>query len=205
LTNGHANSEVLHVASVRRLEHAPTTLTAAGKTGLLTAYWRIVLTNNGEKRVTLTRYDVRQIVTQNNHDGLVYDSQFDQGIFLCSDGFKAIDLVGTPLKLEPGEAATFCAKVGVSMDPKAYILARKQFPGEEIQDIALLEKYLWSNGSDVFGNMVDPLPKGSYRFPALGTELGQVFLITFRSSKNSVFVATLNWYPFGLLSSGTAG
>lgn len=133
-------------------------------TGLVSAYWRIVLSNNGEKNLSIVQSKVTQI--PNSVSGAVYYSGLDQGMYKCGEKFVPIDISVTPIKLEPGDAETLCIKVGLLMDPQSYDLAMSKFGNEGIDDIMDLNKYLWSQGVDIYGNNIESIP-GGFRFPIL--------------------------------------
>lgn len=202
--NARVHSEVVDVAHVRRLDHHPTTIQDSfnlssdgpSKTGLLLAYWRIVLTNNGETRVALTSYEIRQLATFDELSFRSY-SGLDAGLFICDEKFTPVNLSVKPVKLDPGDAATFCARVGVLMHPSAYALAVNQFPSKTIDDISHLQHYLWDNGLDVYGNTVKKEVEGAYSFGPIDSTSRQVFVASFTTSKNRVITTILQWYSFG--------
>jgi hypothetical protein len=106
--------------------------------------WRVVLSNVGTQKSTITRYSL----SEGESPGTTIYTGLDGG--LTTDQGVAVDL---PITLEGGETKIFILHLGVRVPPKAEAILREHAKNKLIT-VEQGDKVLAREGTDLYGNKV---------------------------------------------------
>lgn len=169
----------------------------AGSPAIVPIYWECTINNQGDRTISLIDYAVvteeidarlpevkRALVTYSNLKLGLYEN--------LQTEFKM------PTPIEAGKSTKFLMKLGLSLDEKAYEIAKKKYSKGATFSIQEFLKFLADNGVDPFGNIVTPTrdQSGNVRGwdgPSLERK-EQIFHIKFKSSRNNYFEGTASWF-----------
>jgi hypothetical protein len=184
--------EYLRTNSERLITDENVRLYNGGYPGMiLPTYWSCDLTNNGEKTISIVKYDIKRFFEKKN---LMYYSNIDFGMH--SQNFEKIKL---PLNIKSGETKRILIKVGVSLYGNSTdILKRKldSFKNYTFSDIKLI---LAKEKTDIFDNEVESTIKNDriihLQYKGLDPNK-DYYNVTFETGKGKYFSELLHWYPF---------
>lgn len=195
--------EALTVSASRHLGDYPLEIRPFTPTSsIMSTFWEIVISNNGEQSISVTSLEVLQSggympVAGEYIDGPSSYSGIYQGLFVMDpSGLRSIQ---PPINVPPGESIGLLAKIGILThdDSSEYIgdFLSNEADNEEISVEQFL-RYLYSNGTDHYGNRVDQLVEGEdvWRFAVDPVE--QYFGLIVETSRGSRAVDFLSWYEF---------
>lgn len=198
-----ALKEELTITGVQRMTVALTTIEpngflistapTTGTSGLASAYWRIFLSNNGDKDLSIIRYQVLQVST---HDfPAVSYTGLDQGLYIIEENeSKPLNL---PITVKSGETATIFIRVGVFVVPSSYQLILDEFGVKSEYQLREVEDFLRKEHStDIYGNKLEQFAPGIWTYPALGEAKEQIFNVVFTTARGTKVSDLASWYAF---------
>lgn len=192
-------NEVLAITGIKRVTIAPTSFKAFvdptrpvgdQETGILSAYWLLFLSNNGDKDISIISYHISGV--PHNEFKMVDYSGMDQGLF--REGQQPLTL---PLTIPSGSSIPIYVKIGTIMDASAYQKILSKYGDNKTYDLKELETFLMKeNHTDIYGNDVTELAPGIWEFPELGKAKEQIFSITFETARRTKVTDLLSWYLY---------
>lgn len=173
------------------------------KTGLISVYWELMLSNNGIHDLSINKYRLIKLPAQN--PAIDY-THMDQGLYLFKEG--ALAPLKFPLIISAGYTISVFLKVGVIMGDSAYYSVKDNFTDNkkvklyEIVDFLREEKHI-----DIFDNLftVDPIldTLKIFTLPPLDEINEQIFGIVFQTSRGNTAIEAVSWYKYGLYRQAT--
>ena len=134
--------DTLTVSKVELMLNGPTSIrethTLSGDTtGIISVLWKIVLTNIGEKDLSVIKYEI--IDKSDNLRLGEYYTGLDQGIFNCGDNYSPLSL---PINISNGSSTSVCLQIGFVMDKDAYKLLNQIFLVPQLHLVKLRSFYV---------------------------------------------------------------
>jgi hypothetical protein len=157
--------------------------------GTMTAFWEVLLANNGEKTISVIGYEV---LRSHGDRGESFYSGIDQGLVDA----KTLQPESLPIRLDAGDSRRFLLKVGVIPSASAYPRLVREAARGRRSSYQRVERLLAAEGIDLYGNPVDPrVENGTVQGWALrDTRRQQVFVVRFRTARGSVAREITSWY-----------
>ena len=183
----------LKITSIKTVEDSETEISSFADQGVISVYWDIMLSNVGRTNLSVTSYDVKQVgetFTAVSYSGM------NQGLFEFEDGyFRRLDL---PIVLNAGTSRKIFVRLGLLIVPESYALIKHHFPNSPKVTLQPIWHFLFSKGTDFYGNKIERLPKNTgYRLPSQDQVREQEFVISFKTSRDVDVAEPLSWYKFG--------
>jgi hypothetical protein len=166
-------------------------------TGAMASWWEAVVSNTGDRAVSLMRFEVhayRDSVEieydglQSNLIGRVVDTKGERVAF--------------PIALDPGHSTRLYIELKVLLDPKAFDLLSKAYPNGDVPSLQAAGNLLaQSTGIDLFGQKAVPLGAEGDVFGYTVDSSGREprLSVTFHTSRGSAVSAVSGWYSGGKL------
>ena len=167
------------VSKVEALPNSPTNIIGIGTTGIISTFWKIVLSNIGERDLSIFKYEVFD--KSDNLRLSEYYTNIEQGLYSCDGSYSPISL---PISIPNGSSVPVCIKIGFVMDEASFNLVRGNFNGSPAL-FSEIESFLWANGTDVYGNEITAM-EHSIKYPALENIEEQLFLINFYTARGEI-------------------
>ena len=183
-----SNRESIGITISQPEEDYPIKINDSTSMQTLPTYWKCVVTNNGDKKVSLTDYSIVEHVNTNT---LVFGASYmHQGFY---ENFEK--KIYLPIDIEDHSSRSFFIKIGLKtkIDKKYY-----KFETKNQLLSALLE-----DCKDIFGNEISIFFQDDFFYvnrkcdSSLSNPMstdGPRFTIRFSSSRNSVFESKAYWY-----------
>ena len=197
--------EALVVSNVRSITDQPTLIhesftfiegrATTVKTGILSVFWEVLLSNNGVNDLSVINYEIVQI----DEDFLSASyTHMEQGVYTLVGGELAPEQF--PITIPAGNTKALFVRVGITMDEQAYQLVKEDFTSEEIVILEMIVNFLRLKELDFYGNPFtrDSAGVGVYSLPPIDEIREQVFGITFKTGRGTQTVGVLSWYKYGL-------
>lgn len=183
----------LKITSIKTVEDSQTQISPLATQGVISVYWEVMLSNVGETNLSVTSYNVRQV--GKDFPAVMY-SGMDQGLYAFENGnFKPLDL---PVEITVGNTKKIFVRLGLLITPESYQLIKENFTNSSPVTLKTLWHFLFTKGTDFYGNKIEPLPKGAgYTFPPMDEIREQVFGISFKTSRDASVEELLSWYKHG--------
>jgi hypothetical protein len=163
-----------------------------GTTGIISVYWRIVISNIGEKDFSVTKYDMAD-KSDNSPSGTYYTG-IDQGLFSCDGKYTYYAL---PFTVSNGGTTVVCLKMGLVMNKESFNLASSNFKDSTTVSFNEIETFLRSRETDIYGNKIQIISadsKNTYIYPALKDIREQLFVVNFYTSRGGVVHRIIGYY-----------
>ncbi len=197
--------EILEIPNVKRIDVAITEIQSSpvsgliepGGTGLVAVHWELLLSNNGDRDLSIIDYKVRQVRDENFLP--IYYSGMDQGLYwIQEDELVPVDL---PITISAGSTVAVFFRAGILLDPNVYELIKQKFNEGTIINLKDLTDYIYSNEVDFYGNKVEvlSLAPNSFSFPSFGEAKEQIFLVSFETARGSKVEEKVSWYTYGIM------
>ena len=147
-------TEYLRTNSQRLITDEIVQLFNGGYPGLiLPTYWSCDLTNNGERTISIVKYDIKRLFEKKY---LMYYSNIDFGLY--SQDFKRIKL---PLNIQSGETERLLIKVGVSLYESSTNILKEELDSLGNYNFSDIKLILAKKGTDIFDNKVKSIIKNN--------------------------------------------
>ena len=183
----------LIVSKVRTIIDQPTVIHQFLKTGIMSVYWEITISNNGTMDLSVIDYNIAQV---NANSGPISYSNMQQGIYTLKEG--QLVPVQFPITVETGHSQALFLRVGIMMDENAYNLVKTKFKVEGKANVKSIIDFLRLEGTDFYGNVITKQESGVFTFPSIDKIVEQVFGISFESSRGVKTTEIFSWYKYGL-------
>lgn len=184
-------SDSIEVTKVRSIVDQPTSITDFAETAVMSLYWEVVLSNNGNNDSSILDYDVLQI----SHAGPKSYTGLRQGLYTLKG--SQLEPAGLPITIPAGHSTAFFVRLGVLMDKKALSMVKSEFDGAPKPASAIIE-FLRSRETDIFGNSFTQQASGASLLPAMDDIREPVFGVTFNTARGEEVHAIISWYVHGL-------
>ncbi len=186
ISYNNSHKENLKVSVSMVYDNYETSLHSIGGSypSILDTYWEVILTNNGDKPLSIVDYDIQQV--SQHIDLKISDYSYLNGGVFSSPG-QAFNL---PIQLESGSSIKFYLKVGVLVSKKSSQLIMEQYQKNMRILFIDLTNYLAKNKIDLFGNKVDPILDGDTVIGSstpMDNRKEQFFSLSVKTSKNNYF------------------
>lgn len=188
-----AAQDNLVVSKVRTIIDQPTVIHQFLKTGIMSVYWELTISNNGTMDLSVIDYDIAQI---DEDSGPLSYSHMQQGIYTLKEG--QLVPVQFPIAVAAGHSQALFLKVGILMDENAYKLVKTKFKVEGQANVKSIEDFLRLEETDFYGNAFTKQESGVYALPPIDKIAEQVFGISFESSRGVKTTEIISWYKYGL-------
>ena len=116
------------------------------QTGVVQVFWEALLSNTGDRRLSVVSYDVRDVT---NGQNAVYNS-LKGGLFDTRE--RPLSL---PITLEPGESTLLLLKIGLLLHPRAVEVLQEAVPFGKPISRTDLQIALAKAGIDIYGNPIE--------------------------------------------------
>ncbi len=195
-------SEVLFVSKVRpiidqqtKILDSFTFIKGKGtlKTGILSVFWEVLLSNNGINNLSVIRYDISQI---NKQFVEISYTNMEQGVFTLEDG--ALIPINLPISIKSGDSMVLFFRIGIIMDANAFQLVKSEYADHKNITLNTIINFLRQKKMDFYGNPFSVDDIGVYSLPPIDELKEQVFGINFETSRSTKAVGILSWYKYGL-------
>jgi len=163
------------------------------KTGILSAFWEVLLSNNGANDLSVIMYDLVQV--DEDFPSISY-THMKQGLYTLEDG--ALIPVQFPITIPAGVTKALFLRVGITMDEKAYQLVKSKFASEQRVTLEMIINFLRLNELDFYGNAFTEDDAGIYSLPPIDEIKEQVFGVSFETGRGTKAVGIVSWYRHGL-------
>lgn len=220
VTTSSSEQEILKITKLERQTSVPTqiketsislatsyipgaTEATKSRTGIISAYWKVFISNNSKKDISIVKYEINQVLDGNKKREAWYTG-LNQGLYtLEKDKLTPFNL---PLTIPEGNTAQVYVKAGIYMHPSSYKLVKERFKQKPMQ-MKEVEKFLNTKSTDFFGNMVKPItmpyPIPDQAKPLVGFEYSsdeelkeQAFAISFETARDSRITEIVSWYKY---------
>ena len=181
----------LVVTKVRPITDQISTIDPFANTATVSLVWELVLSNNGESRVSIIDYDAKQLTDYgaNDYTGM------NQGIFQLENNKLAP--LNFPFTLESGNSMAVFVRLGVMLDEKTWNLLEPHTTASPLTSRAIFD-ILKNSETDIFGNPFVKLDSGAHQLPKLDDLTEPAFGVTFETSKDVTVSEFVSWYRYGL-------
>jgi len=193
----HPSSEELEISKVRPIIDQPTFIRDFAGTGVMTMYWELVLSNNGDKDLSVIDYDVYQM----SEEGPMSYTDLRQGLYSLQD--TKLQPITFPLIIPAGHSLALFIRLGVMMDKKAYELVKEEYGDEQSQSASSIIDFLRSREIDIYGNPFIKHDIGSYSLPAIDDIREPIFGVSFETARKEKTIEIISSYKYGLFRFAT--
>lgn len=187
-----ATSDEIKITKVRPIIDQPTKIRDFAGTGIMSLHWELVLSNNGEKDLSVIDYDVLQVLKKNP----ISYTDLRQGLYFLHD--TKLQPVKFPMIIPAGHSSALFIRLGVMIDDKAYAMIKEEFNGNQPQTASSIIDFLRSCEIDIFGNPFSKNGIGVYSLPPLNDLQDPVFAVTFKTARNTEIADLISLYKYGL-------
>lgn len=187
-----ASSDEIKITKVRPIVDQPTKIRDFAGTGIMSLHWELVLSNNGDRDLSVIDYDVLQVLKK----GPISYTDLRQGIYFLQD--TKLQPVKFPMVIPAGHSSALFIRLGVMIDDKAYAMIKDEFDGKQPQNASSIIDFLRSREIDVYGNPFTKSDIGVYSLPPLNEIRDPVFSVTFKTARNTEIADLVSWYKYGL-------
>ena len=196
-----AVDEIIEITGVRPIIDQPTTIIKSFnvhqgqvvETGVLSAFWEVLLSNNGDSDLSIIDYDIYQVA--NEFDAIDY-THMKQGMFSLSE--NELISVKLPIVINAGHTEALFLKVGITMGKDAFDLVKEKYPVDQPSMLKDIADFLRQEGMDFYGNPFTSVTPGHYSLPPIDELKEQIFRISFKSSRGTKGDELISWYRYGL-------
>jgi len=185
-------SDEIKITKVRPIVDLPTLIRDFAGTGIMSLHWELVLSNNGEKDLSVIDYNVLQVLKE----GPIIYTDLYQGLYFLQD--TKLQPIKWPLVIFAGHSSALFIRLGVMIDDKAYAMIKDEFDGTQPQNASSIIDFLRSREIDVYGNPFTKSDIGVYSLPPLNEIRDPVFGVTFKTARNTEIAELISWYKYGL-------
>lgn len=192
----------LAITSIRTVTDVPTQIIEqpdidfdSGKvitTGVISVHWEVFLSNKSDKDTSIISYEMVEILLNKSPEIKSYTG-LEQGVFVFEE--HKLSPLKFPFSIPAGGTMALYIRAGLMMDPRAYALVTKNLKQEKQIDLNQVERYLRSNGIDLYGNKYTLNTKDMFSLPSDLKE--QKFAISFKTARGTEVTDAISWYTFG--------
>lgn len=156
------------------------------------------MSNNTNKTISIINYRLLQVAKA--FPAIDYTGMNQEIYEENSNG--EIHNLRFPVIINPGTTINLILKIGIQLEPDAYKLVKDKIEEEPKISFGSMEKFLWSNGMDFYGNKVTALQYGieydltSYQFTSLDKVQEQIFNVNFKTSQGVNISENISIYSF---------
>lgn len=183
----------LIVSKVRTIIDQPTVIHQFRRTGIMSVYWELTLSNNGTMDLSVIDYDIALVA---EHSGPVSYTHMQQGIYMLEEG--QLVPVHFPIAVAAGRSQAMFLKVGILMDGNAYTLVKTKFTAGGQANVKSIVDFLRLEETDFYGNAFTKQEAGIYALPPIDQIAEQVFGVSFETSRGAKTTEIISWYRYGL-------
>lgn len=204
LVTQNAEKEIFSITSVQRITISHTQITpfsyplistqgTSNSTGILSSYWKVFLSNNSDKDISIIKYNLLQ--ASDNENSPVSYSHMDQGLYTVED--NDVKPLLLPITIQSGETIPVVIKIGVIMNPEIYRLVIDKFGEQEQYEMQDIETFLRKeHETDIYGNPIKQTVAGIWEYPSFDIIKEQVFGFSFETARGTQTTGLASWYVY---------
>lgn len=184
----HTINDEIKITKVRPIIDQPTQIRNFAGTGILSLHWELLLSNNGDKDLSVIDCEVLQ--------GLISYTDLYQGLYILQDA--TLQAINFPIIIPAGHSYPLFLRLGVIIDKKVFAMIKEEFDGKQGQNASSIIDFLRSREIDVYGNPFTKSDIGVYSLPPLDEIRDPVFVVKFKTARNTQIIDSISWYKYGL-------
>jgi hypothetical protein len=200
-----SSQEAFKLTSIRRFVDAPTQIREFANitgvnpekrvTGIVSVYWKLFLSNNGSKDISIVKHNLLQIQGSNGLTKSMNYTGLDQGLYSIDESNKLVPL-NLPVTISQGGTTVIYLKVGLLMDASVYELVKTEFQGKSFKSAKELESFLNKNNLDFYGNKVGTPAPGVFEYPSFNSIKEQAFGFSFETARGTKTSEVISLYKY---------
>lgn len=200
----NTEKETFSITSVQRITISHTQITpfsyplistqgANDSTGILSSYWKVFLSNNSDKDISIIKYNLLE--ASDNVNAAISYSHMDQGLYTVEE--NDVKPLLLPITIQSGETIPVVIKIGVIMNPDVYRLVINKFAEQEDYEMQDIETFLRKeHETDIYGNRIKQTVAGIWEYPSFDTIKEQVFGFSFETARGTQSTGLASWYVY---------